>query len=327
MPKTWTDADAQVLRSLREASRLSIEVMAKRHILSQGQVRELEGTDSGFFYSDEIKAYVGHRLLKAMGHVAPDATRLPSSASSFEPTAIPVAAPALAPTAPPPVMAPASGLEQTQSKPSLQDDAPVPGLPDIRPSTPAAEGSSSLKPLLWLVLVVLLGFALSSALRGRSTPATAGDAQPPVQAVPAVPEVKAPSATAADVSAAPAALPQAAPQASAPLQASAVPEVQACIEPNAKALTPYVSATADKPSSYLFLESMGEVLVCIHDGQGRKHSLKLRSGESQNVQGVAPYTLQTADWARVRVFFQGAQVKAEAAQAREGLLLQAHTSP
>ncbi len=66
MPKTWTDADAQVLRSLREASRLSIEAMAKRHILSQGQVKELEGADSGRFYSDEIKAYVGHRLLQSM---------------------------------------------------------------------------------------------------------------------------------------------------------------------------------------------------------------------------------------------------------------------
>ncbi len=327
MSKTWTDADAQVLRSLREASRLSIEVMAKRHILSQGQVRELEGTDSGFFYSDEIKAYVGHRLLKTMGHAAPEATGLPSRAASLEPTAIPVAVPALAPTAPPPAMAPSSGLEHRPSKAPAQDDAPVPALPETRPSTPVVEGSSSLKPLLWLVLVVLLGFALSSALRSRTAPATAGDAQPPVLAVPAVSEVKAPAATAADVPAAPAALPQAAPQASAPPQASAVSEVQACIEPNAKALTPYVPATADKPSSYLFLESMGEVLVCIHDGQGRKHSLKLRSGESQNVQGVAPYTLQTADWARVRVFFQGAQVKAEAAQAREGLLLQAHTNP
>lgn len=324
MPKTWTDADAQVLRSLREASRLSIEVMAKRHILSQGQVRELEGSDSGRFYSDEIKAYVGHRLLKALGHVSPEATSTSARAVSPASTARTAAAPSMAPAAPAPAIEIASGLEQTQPKALLQGDAPVPE-PVSRTGAPAATGSSSIKPLLWLVLVVLAGFALSSAMRSPATRDAAGTAEPAVQA--AVQNPAATAATTVNAPAEPSALPQAASQVSAPPQASAVPEAQSCIEPNAKALTPYVSATADKPSTYLFLEGMGEAQVCIHDSQGRRHSLKLRSGESQNIQGVAPYTLQTADWARVRVFFQGVQVKAEAAQAREGLLLQAHTPP
>ena len=63
MRKTWTESDAQQLKTLREQAGIPQAAFAKRHALSVAQVRELEGGKTGSFYSEDIKAHTGRRLV------------------------------------------------------------------------------------------------------------------------------------------------------------------------------------------------------------------------------------------------------------------------
>jgi transcriptional regulator with XRE-family HTH domain len=97
MRKTWTESDAQRLKALREQAGIAQAAFAKRHALSVAQVRELEGGQTGSFYSEDIKSHTGRRLLTALGYVAPPpaepeptaaAAPTPESPTSPQPEAV-----------------------------------------------------------------------------------------------------------------------------------------------------------------------------------------------------------------------------------------------
>lgn len=65
----WEAADAKLLKSCRHCSGLSEAEFARIHSISVLQLRELEGHGAGRFYSDDIKARAGLKILAKYGHV------------------------------------------------------------------------------------------------------------------------------------------------------------------------------------------------------------------------------------------------------------------
>jgi hypothetical protein len=65
----WEAADVKLLKSCRHCSGLSEAEFAGTHSISVLQLRELEGYGAGRFYTDDIKARAGLRILSKYGHV------------------------------------------------------------------------------------------------------------------------------------------------------------------------------------------------------------------------------------------------------------------
>ena len=65
----WEAADIKLLKSCRHCSGLSEAEFARTHSISVLQLRELEGYGAGRFYTDDIKARAGLRILSKYGHV------------------------------------------------------------------------------------------------------------------------------------------------------------------------------------------------------------------------------------------------------------------
>lgn len=65
----WEAADAKLLKSCRHCSGLSEAEFARTHSISVLQLRELEGNGAGRFYTDDIKARAGLKMLAKYGHV------------------------------------------------------------------------------------------------------------------------------------------------------------------------------------------------------------------------------------------------------------------
>ena len=65
----WEAADIKLLKSCRHCSGLSEADFARAHSISVLQLRELEGQGAGRFYTDDIKARAGLRILSKYGHV------------------------------------------------------------------------------------------------------------------------------------------------------------------------------------------------------------------------------------------------------------------
>jgi hypothetical protein len=57
--------------------------------------------------------------------------------------------------------------------------------------------------------------------------------------------------------------------------------------------------------NYVYLVSGAEQVVCIIDGKGVKQKITLSVGEKRNIPGLAPFTLMSADFTRLQVYFQG----------------------
>ena len=138
MSKNWSATDAQLLKRLREAAGVSPDVLAKRHTLSTAQVRELEGQDSGRFYTEDIKAYVGQRLLLALGHVPPVA---PPSPQPAPPKAAPVAQAAV----------PKPPVPATEAPPPAALAQPVAAQPVVPPRAREI-GRASCRERVWTVV-------------------------------------------------------------------------------------------------------------------------------------------------------------------------------
>lgn len=68
------------------------------------------------------------------------------------------------------------------------------------------------------------------------------------------------------------------------------------------------SFTAPKVSvqgNYVYLVSSAEQAICIIDGKGVKQKITLSVGEKRNIPGLAPFTLMSADFTKLQVYFQG----------------------
>ncbi len=324
MRKTWTDTDAQRLKALREQAGADLAAFAKRHALSTGQVRELEGGKPGSFYSDDIKAHVGRKLLTALGYVAPLEPEPEAPEPEAEPAQAPTseAAPAVSPEPEPepePQPVPASESAFT----GHADPSPPALTPDTEAVEPAAEGPPrrSLAPMAILAVIAAIGVALVFVIGER--PATAvSTVTVDVAAAPAIATASAPEPAA---SSAAAVASQAASAASMPAKAASAASTAklpaGCEPASGREATQYASPVADKPATYVYVEAIQEARACVLDSRNQARMVVLKAGESINFAGVAPFTIRSAQWNDLKVFFQGLRVQLEPGAASDTVVI------
>ncbi len=354
MRKTWTSSDAQRLTELREQAGMPQAAFAKRHALSVGQVRELEGGKSGSFYSEDIKAHTGRRLLAALGYIAPpelpDSQAAPdalaTSPTQDEPAPDLAPAPAPAPEPEPePEPEPAEAVRQEpEPDASAQTDTVAPSAtaqaedtplqptaaPASLPTAPseAAAPRRSVAPGVFVALVVAIAgvWVLTNRTPSRtpavstvteSVPVAAANLEPAsapeAGASDAAPAVATASATVAAASAAAPGMAQAA-SGAARLPAG-------CEAPAGRAPTQYQSPVADKPATYVYVESTRDARLCLIDSLNQARMITLKAGESANIAGTAPFTIRSAQWGDLKVFFQGLRVQVDAGAATDNIVI------
>ncbi len=345
MRKTWTNTDAQRLKALREQAGTDLAAFAKRYALSTGQVRELEGGKPGSFYSDDIKAHTGRRLLAALGYVAPaepepepepepDPEPEPEPGSSTEGQPLlsqppePPPAPQIseAPAPEPEPAPPAAIAEPAPETPALPPE-PSPE-PSPAPEPAPAPPRRIMGPMALLVGAAAIGVALVlTAGNGPSTVVSTVTVE--VAAAPAASAAAAASvpelAASAPAPVASASTPAAATPASAPVTAAAMASAATlpagCEPATPREPTAYQSPVADKPATYVYVESIQEARVCVFDSRNQARVAVLKPGESINFSGVPPFTVRSAQWNDLKVFFQGLRVQLEPGTASGNVLI------
>ena len=314
MRKTWTESDAQRLKALREQAGIAQAAFAKRHALSVAQVRELEGGKTGSFYSEDIKAHTGRRLLTALGYVAPPPAE-PEPTAAAAPTPPPEPLPSPQPEAsidavpaPTPEPAPAAASD-VRVLPAASESTP--------PPAPAARRSTG--PLVGIAAVAVIAVAVFLITRAPGG-VTVSTVTVPVNVAPVAPPPEAPApAPAADASGPAAAASDAMSVAGAGTNKPALPA--GCEAPGAREATQYQSPVADRPATYVHVEAMQAARVCVLDSQNQVRALVLKVGESVNVTGVPPFTLRSAQWSDLKVFFQGLRVQVEPGAASDNIVI------
>lgn len=320
MASHWTETEEGLLRRLRSDAGLGPQALAQKNLLSVAQVRELEGRDSGRFYSEEIKLHAGRKVLRSLGH---------------DLELLPVAPGADVPREPSPRPDPrVDALTEAQEPDSLADGqdesarapiAPVP-VPAAAPAValapaPAPEPAPTPRPAgkgIYLFGALALGvYALVSHTRKSAPPVAAAAQEAPSRASPAgdaaAPGRLAPGAAAGDGAAAPA--------------AAAPPQRLGCAVPDASALVSYTSPRGDKPASYVYVQAVRATSLCVRDSRAQETLLSLEADEARNVTGTPPFTVISEDLAAVRLFFQGLQVKLDAQPRPPGVVLNPHSTP
>lgn len=314
MDKTWTDADAKLLRDLRMATGVDRATFARRCTLSTGQLTELEEGGSGRFYSESIKNHTGRTLLAKLGHVRrvieADRMDAPSVAASRPPSS----SPAAAPSAESPVSAPDLTAEPASAAPVLRTSGAREPVTDVS-ARPVAGEAPAERSKAW-VGIVAVGVVAIGALAWFNRPPTT----PPAAVPTAAPEPMAEAAAVpASAAASEAATPEPAPVAAAapaptPAPAASAPQAKATdatCPPASGAPASFTPERALKPSSYVYFEAQQATLVCVTDAAQKKSVVQLKAGERVNVNGTPPFTVQAARWGDVRMFFQGVRVPLE----------------
>lgn len=342
MAKPWTDADAQRLKELRLKAGLDRAAFARRSSLSVAQLTELEEGPAGTsrFYGDRIKSHSGHNALARLGYrppvevppqpleTAPQAPAAPAQDLMPEP----VTAPArdLAPE-PEPDLAPQdseAAAPWQSTSPSPLDALPPAPLP--APAEPASPVTAPAAPSRrrWTLTVVAVVVAAGAAViflppLRTSTPPASADAPvlaasplPVASSLPepsGVPPQAAPASTVVMAEAAsPASVPQAAPaivQVADTSSSTAAPV--RCDTPPADA-PEFTPPRALRPASYVFMQASRDISVCVVDGRNQQTQGTVKPGEGLTVNGEAPFTILTAQWGELRVFFQGVRVQVDA---------------
>ncbi len=351
MDKTWTDADAKLLRDLRMATGVDRATFARRCTISTGQLTELEEGGSGRFYSESIKNHTGRTLLAKLGHVrrvieadrmdAPSVAAAaaataaasasqasasqasapaPATASRAQATGPSAAAPAAAPSTTPAASAGSQGSSAAVNA-EPESAAPVMRTPGARePVTdvsarPVSGEAPAERSKAW-VGIVAAGVVVIGALAWFNRPQTTSPAAVPAAAPEPMAEAAAVPASAV---ASGAATPEPAPAAVAAPASAPAPAASATQAKAADAACPPANGTpasftpdrALRPSSYVYFEAQQATLVCVTDATQKKSEVRLKAGERINVSGTPPFTVQAARWGDVRMFFQGVRVPLE----------------
>lgn len=311
MGKSWSDADGQLLKELREQAGLAPAVFAKRHALSTSHLKELEGGGIGSFYSDDIKAHTGRKLLGALGY------EFPQEPESLAPTQAP-AEPGEFPPAPALSTEPPRAVDPIAAAPEIVPAASLPTPPrwSRQPGAGSAPGRVSTWPLVMLLLVATVGIVWATAA-GKSPRTSPTPPPSPPRIATSTPEVQTPPATLSVAEATP--NPEMKTLAAAQV---ANPSPTACEPAPELQLTRYQSPSTSRPDTYVYLESINDVQVCVIDSQNQPTLVTLKAGQSINVTGVAPFVIRTTDWSHLKAFFQGQRVQLDAGVPTSNVVLQ-----
>lgn len=290
---TWQPEDAQLLLSLREAAGIDALVFARMNTVSVAQLKELEQGEGNSFYNPQIKRSTGLKLLKKLGHEVVMLCEVSKSEEQTSPVNMDDATPEPSPT---------QANTWATSEPSLQA-APLNRSLGFSP-----------KPL-WVAFsvlafgaVVLMGheWIQSNANKAVPSPSAPERAMALATMLPSTPEASAPAAQAVLTQSQPSALSA---LSTPSTDAMATPtQAPACDPKMREGSATHTTAAPLKPGNYVFFEAIEDTELCVRDQDNLLTLVKLPAGMKKTVRGTAPFLVQTGQWDKLKMFFQGRRV-------------------
>jgi hypothetical protein len=329
-PPVWTSENGALLQQLRINAKMDIGTLAQRNMVSRSQVLQLEEGGDSSFYSPEIKYHVGKKLIGFFGHtLVPKRpvevqvqTESADSNSQRELTNNSgTAQPALH----------AAPSKQTEAEPATSTPAPA------KSSSPALKKIGLGALVVSGLSVLLLGFFNGGSLDAEpAKPVNNQAVNQVVQADPApaissplAKPAEAPLAETAATSATPTAPPAAATNNDAkPVTAQEPVAVKTAATPAATSDAAKKCSWKDseielqasspkKAAEYVYMVASNDLFVCVMDGNERVAGVAMKKGESRSIYGAAPFKVQSADMAQLKVFFQGQPISLPSAEVRQ----------
>jgi hypothetical protein len=295
-PQIWTPENGALLQQLRINAKVDIGKLAQRNIVSRNQIKQLEDGGDSSFYSPEIKYQIGKKVLASLGHK----------------------------------LAPAVARQQDISEvPDLVPIAQVAQTAEAPQATHSQQGVASNSKVLVSLLVLLVCGGLTWFLMQSETPniapaqtqqAIATSNAPVTVAAPPAPEpvnVVPSAANAENNLEAPASPPVAkAPPAEVKLAVvSGSDETKNCLWKDAE--VELQAPSPKKAAEYVYIIAAKDSFVCIMDGNERVARISMKKGEDRSVYGPAPFKVQSADMAQLKIFFQGQALNLPSAETKQ----------
>jgi len=280
-PTQWTAEHGNLLKSLRQNAGLDIATLARKHIVSTTQVRQLESGGDTAFYNPDIKFATGKKLLHALGHKLPEV---------------------------------ALTTEAVMEQPALQiETAPAPATKPAAKPQPLVSPYSARSPwrlnpqnFAWPLLLLLIALGLLGLYIDKAPEINAPEqvqVQPQPQPQPQI-ESAAPGQSPATPPATPPTT-SSAPPTVEPAQAKA-PAGQCNWQASAVEVQP---SSPRKPAEYVHLVAQQDVKVCIKDAEQRVATLELQAGDARSIYGPAPFKVYSAKLSGMQIYFQGQAIK------------------
>lgn len=285
---SWRSEDQESLRKALQSRGLDETSLARSSAISLAQLRELLQGGEGQFYSADIKAHVGHKLMRRLG---------------LEPAP----QPAVAETSPDP--APAFAVRPAVV--SIKEQGAESAHASRRSSAPAAPMAARFGAGAG---VLLLGVLAAGAFMMPAWRAPGGqlrshqdlDDRPTMtpSASPVMP-TRLPD-RAADASMAAVTTPVS-PVQETPLQhlTSVNPP---CDWSKASASASFQTEGPTKAGNYVHFVAERTTIVCVVDQAHKVTQLQLKEGEARSVYGEGPFLVHLQEDAGVKLFFQGRRV-------------------
>lgn len=287
---TWQPEDAQLLLSLREASGIDALVFARMNTLSLAQLKELERGEGNSFYNPQIKRSTGIKLLKKLGY---EASMACENSKPEEPAA-----------------AVCVTLEPTNSRPAnwAASESDLQSAPLNRNLGFSPKQLLMAFSFLAVVAVVLTGnqWAQSNAITIVPSPSAPLLAKELAPTLPSPPETSGPAAQ-ADVMPSPVASLTEPSKPTTEVMATQIPATQCDAEMREGGVT-HTPTTPLKPGNYVFFEAIEDTELCVRDHNNQVTLVRLPAGMKKTVHGSAPFLVQTSQWDKFKMFFQGRQV-------------------
>ena len=295
----WLAADAARLKSLREKSEIDANQFARLTTISITQLQQLESDGDSAFYSPLIKYQVGKKLLNLFGET-PTAEVAPTQPDDIHTLQVQPEADSIA----------LDGKDRAIA--SLDKIAEVSNREYDPPKYKAIARSISLcwkehvvfSLLVAAFLIVLIGnYFFKAPLMATPEKLFSGDGKVVVEASAPRLEITPP--------------PVVSTTASAPIDAasSTIAATSAIARPTPTSSclwteTPMTlkSPKPTKAAEYVYFVAVRDVTTCVidHNKQTTTHSLK--AGETQTVNGKAPFRIYSERMADVMIFFQGHRI-------------------
>ncbi len=294
-PTTWRPEDGQLLQNLRLQAGIDSHVFARSNTLSHAQLQELETGVGHFFYSDLIKRHAGVRLLQKLGHELTDL-------GNQEP----------------------SRLLEDLTVNTAQRPNPITPLPEwthdgSEAQTRATSNKTKLRPIFWMGGICGMALVSLLSLHGETfspTPpipvgAPLSDRTLPQESISASPTAEKQAKT-------PNLEPPAFPSNPAPEQDELASI--ACEDSHRIYSKTHTTNHPLKPGNYIHIQALTDSVLCVLDSSNQLHTLTLKAGMGQTINGLAPFLLHTSNWQGLQVFFQGRLVRTELADSSHLLL-------
>ena len=300
----WTDKHGQLLKNLRQNAGVDIATLARRHILSTTQIRQLEGGGDSAFYNPDIKLSIGIKLLHSLGH------DLPVEVATVNPAQVPVEVANKVPEA----LAVETEFKTEIAAKLMPSSKPAPlnALAEAEATSPNNEAALKPPNFAWPFLFVLIAltciwlYVSHSRESATAMPAAVATVETNAPAPEAAPS-GAPVAPISPVSPAIPTVPE--PTSIKPL-AETAPKValkSACAWGSSE--TEMQPTSPRKSAEYVHMVAAQNVLVCVMDADQRVATLELQAGDARSIYGPAPFKVYSANLHLLKVYFQGQYMK------------------